>query len=116
MRQTHSPPALPRLKTYSAESGYAFEYVFDTETAPGDYRYRVSWDRKNFVAIAVRIDLRLLDDAAARTLSTVERFAVSKMLLRQAFDECVSPENLTATPILPSRDDLTRILEVLDLR
>jgi len=93
-----------RVKSYSALSGYVFQYYFyEVEktrrglSAGTDYVYMVSADRKT--AFPVRIFIRAdaveqWNRAAGRALSGTEEYAAAKMRLFQAFDEAVSAESL----------------------
>src|SRR5215470_719356 len=78
-------PAVRRMKTYSAESGYVYQYFYEGqrpfgsgEDSGADFVFRISADRKNWHETSV-----LVGDAAigawkekhARELSTTERYA-----------------------------------------
>jgi len=87
-----------RVKTYSAETGFVYQYVFVTQrrarrgwfTRGAEYIFSVSADRKNDYPVAVF----LADQAVARwershgrELSPTERYAAAKIRLLRAFDE-----------------------------
>lgn len=94
------PEAARRVKSYSAATGYVFQYYFfEVEAAQrgsaagNEYRYMVSADRQT------QFPLRILVDAAAlaawkqrvgRALTGTEEYAVAKLRLFQAFDEDAS--------------------------
>ena len=94
------PEAARRVKSYSAATGYVFQYFFfEVERAQrgsargNEYRYMVSANRQT------QFPLRILVEAAAieiwkqhsgRALSGTEEYAVAKLRLFQAFDEDVS--------------------------
>jgi hypothetical protein len=94
------PEAARRVKSYSAATGYVFQYYFfEVEPAQrgsvrgNEYRYMVSADRQS------QFPLRILVNAAAvavwklrsgRALSGTEEYAVAKLRLFQAFDEDTS--------------------------
>lgn len=113
-------PRKARLKTYSAESGYVYQYVFvgqrpvTSRRAGVEYAFEVCWDRKTNHRVWVLIS----DDALApwvrdngRTLTNSERYAVAKLALRNAFDTR-SPERI-GEPIAPGPDEARAILEEL---
>jgi len=87
-----------RLKTYTAETGYVYQYYFvgKRPALPGDpaapaieFIFDVSSDRKQTFAVSVF----LVDKAVfewegkhGRDLADVEHYAASKMMLLRAFD------------------------------
>ena len=117
-------PAVRRLKSYSAQSGYVYQYFyegqrpFDSGGESGtEYVFTVSGDRKTFHAVSVLVGegaVRAWEEAQGRTLASTERYAVSKMALFQAFDE-------RATPLLMKHEvrvraaDMAAIIETLGL-
>ncbi len=113
MWQRRGPGAQKRLKSYSAQSGYVYEYFFVSQ-ADSEYRFDVSATRKDFHAVHVRIDRGELLQAAQRELSAVEEFAVAKMSLFQAFDGRDHPPDMK-NPVCPTRENFHEILTVLDL-
>jgi hypothetical protein len=104
-----------RMKTYSAESGYVFEYALAAEPSPGTYDFEVSWDRKLLHLVKVVFAPEELLQAPLDTLNSVERYAVAKLAMRMAFDRCETPEALLRGPVRPERKDLDEILRTLDL-
>ena len=110
-------PSLPRLKTYSANSGYVYQYVFvGQRPADGgvEYFFDVSHDRKTWRRIPV-----FTGDAAlapwirdhARELTNSERYAVAKIALRNAFDDR-APAHMVDR-IAPGPDEVNAILDEL---
>lgn len=102
------PPAGPtakRLKIYSAQSGYVYEYYF-LEMRPRRkffggpdyvYLYHVTTNRKDFAVIEVLVEdkaLRKWQLSNGRELAEMERYAAAKMGLFRAFDECPEPRQL----------------------
>ncbi len=95
-------PAHTRTKTYSAETGYVYQYVFRgyrTLSGPGgtEFIFETSRDRKEHFDIVIR----LLDTAVAecaerigREILGAERYALAKMTLFWAFDG-LDPGRLT---------------------
>ena len=90
------------MKSYSAMSGYVYQYVFvgqrpaTRDRNPGvEYAFSVSYDRKTHHRIWVFVS----DHAVAgwtedngRTLTNSERYGAAKMALRNAFDQRVPAE------------------------
>jgi hypothetical protein len=119
-----TPQAVRRVKSYSAESGYVYQYQFQDVhlaqqgTARGnEYVYYVSADRKKMfpVRIFVRVDdLNRWAKATGRALTGTEEYAVAKMRLFQAFDE---GQELSATSptLVVDESNLNALLERLDL-
>jgi len=107
--------AARRMKTYSAESGYVFEYALAAEPSAGTYDFEVSWDRKLLHLVKVVFAPEELTQAPLDVLNSVERYAVAKLAMRMAFDRCDNPEALLRGPVRPERKDLDEILRTLDL-
>jgi hypothetical protein len=118
------PSAVHRIKSYSAASGFVYQYRFDQilpsrrGTAPGnEYTYLVSADRKTMfpLKIFVRRDaVERWGKKFGRPLTGTEEYAVAKMRLFDAFDEI---ENLAAAPpdLLVDDSNLDSLLARLDL-
>ena len=92
-----------RIKTYSAENGYVYQYSFQSSRrarrglfTPGhEYIFEVTRDRKNSYILAVFVR----DDAASawrkrhgRELGAAELYAAAKMRLLRAFDTTDDPD------------------------
>jgi hypothetical protein len=120
---TGAPP-VRRLKTYSAQSGYVYQYYYEGQRpfrAGGDtgteFVFNVSADRKSWRPASV-----LLSDAAvsawqqvhARQLSDTERYAIAKLALFQAFDERATPA-LMKEDVRVRHADVEGIVETLGL-
>lgn len=100
-------PTIPakRLKIYSAQSGYVYEYYF-LEMRPRRkffggtdylYRYHVTTNRKDFTVVEVLVEeqaLRKWKQSNGRELAGMERYAAAKMGLFRALDECPGPRHL----------------------
>jgi hypothetical protein len=96
-----NPGSVRRVKTYSAASGFVYQYTFHElkEIRRGfsrgnEYSYLVSVDRKTMfpVKILVRRDAATKwSKRTSRALSGTEEYAVAKMRLFQAFDEQLHP-------------------------
>lgn len=88
-----------RVKTYTAETGYVYEYYFvgsrpalasDPFAPSTEYIFDVSADRKSIFAVSVFLPPRVLASYTAtrgRTLSDPEQYAAVKLRLLQAYDE-----------------------------
>jgi hypothetical protein len=113
-----------RLKTYSARSGYAYQYryqgsrPFHSGRESGvEFVFSVSADRKSWHAVGVLVSdavIRAWEEAGARRLSSTERYAIAKMALFQAFDERPTPA-LMKDPVRVRDADLEAIIEALNL-
>jgi hypothetical protein len=120
--ETQNPPR--RIKSYSAATGFVYQYSFHhMETSrPGfargtKYIYMVSTDRKTMFALGIFVRRDAVEQwsrIAGRTLSGTEEYAVAKMRLFQAFDEM---ESVTADTgeLLVDESNLAALLEQLDL-
>jgi hypothetical protein len=118
------PEIVRRIKTYSAESGYVYQYQFhDVHHATrgsaegNEYVYYVSADRKSMfpLRIFVRRDaIERWGKRTGRSLTGTEEYAVAKMRLFQAFDEV---EDIATSRLELVVDDanLDGLLERLDL-
>jgi hypothetical protein len=88
---------LPRMKNYSAMSGYAYEYVnqgYRDQAGAREHIFTASGDRKTWMNVVVRVEQKAIDSwerANGRDLSSSERYAVAKLALFRAFDERESP-------------------------
>lgn len=114
-----------RLKTYSAETGYVYQYYFEDLHSPhqranqegSEYVFIVSRDRKHSVAVPVFLRRQALDvwaDAHGRPLTSSEQYAAVKMRLFRFFDETEDlegePLNVEVTP-----ENIDELLAPLDI-
>lgn len=118
------PEAVRRVKSYSAATGYVYQYYFyEVERARRgassgtEYVYMVSADRKHVFQVKVFVVKDALEKWSSRTgqqLTGTEEYALAKMRLLQAFDEV---EGLAAEPPELAVDDtnLDNLLSRLDL-
>lgn len=116
-------PVRLRRKTYSAESGYVYQYSFMGQRPAGhsrgpgiEYAFEVSYDRKALHRIWVFV----ADDALApwmaangRELTGSERYGVAKIALRRAFD-LRTPQQMHEA-IAPRAEEVEEILTELDV-
>jgi len=120
---TGTPP-VRRLKTYSAQSGYVYQYYYEGHR---DFRagadtgvefvFSISADRKNWRATSVLVSqaaIREWEESHARQLSSTEWYAVAKMALFQAFDERTAPGQMK-DEVRVRAADVDAIIETLGL-
>lgn len=113
-----------RMKTYTGEQGYVYQYYFVGKRAAissGDlgpsteYIFDVTADRKITFAVSVFLPEKVLEQSGAahhRALTDAEQYGAVKMRLFQAFDEI---ENMLADgrQLLVETETLERLLRVL---
>jgi hypothetical protein len=112
------------MKTYSAQSGYVYQYFYDGHRPAGsgadagtEFVFSVSADRKNWHPVSVVVAESAIahwQQTHRRDLSGTERYAVAKMALFQAFDERAAPGQMNHE-ILVRIADVNAIVEALDL-
>ena len=117
------PEAVRRVKSYSAETGYVYQYYFyEVNKArrgltPGkEYVYMVSVDRKHVFPVKIFVHHDAAEKwgrAAGRTLSGTEEYAVAKMRLFQALDQLDDVEH--AGELVVDDSNLDSLLAQLDL-
>ena len=111
-------PAAPREKSYSAESGYVYSYLYrghrpcrgDTE-----YVFEVSADRRTFSPVSVFLSEAALapwQTAHRRELTAAERYAIAKLSLQRALDQSPGPARLSRE-VRIGPDIVAEILEKL---
>jgi hypothetical protein len=113
-----------RVKSYSAASGYVYQYYFyevekigEGPTATTQYVYMVSLDRKHVFPIRILVmqeAVRKWTAQSGQQLTGTEEYAVAKMRLFQGFDEL---ENLQANSpsLVVDGSNLEALLLQLDL-
>jgi len=97
-------PAVRRLKTYSAQSGYVYQYYYEGHRdfrsggeSGVEFVFSISPDRKTWHNTAVLVSdeaIHSWQTTHARELSSTERYAVAKIALFQAFDERSTPAQM----------------------
>jgi hypothetical protein len=116
-------PAVRRLKSYSAQSGYVYQYYYEGQRpfsgseSGVEYVFTVSADRKTFHPVSVVVgegEVRAWEQVHDRTLASTERYAVSKMALFQAFDERATPLEMKQE-VRVRGADMAAIIETLGL-
>lgn len=118
------PEAVRRVKSYSAATGYVYQYYFyEVQKSrrgplPGtEYVYMVSVDRKKVfpLRIFVRHDaVEKWGQRAGRTLSGTEEYAIAKMRLFHALDE-VSDIEAHSPEFVVDESNLDPLLAELDI-
>jgi hypothetical protein len=120
---TGAPP-VRRLKTYSAQSGYVYQYCYEGQrpfehagVRGTEFVFSVSADRKNWRPCKVLLPggaAASWEAAHARELSATERYAIAKMALFQAFDDRATPALMKAD-VFVRNNDVEAIVETLGL-
>ena len=94
-----------RLKTYSGESGYVYQYYFLESQlrrrlwglSGTAFLFHVTNDRKNFFVAEVLLEetaWKAWEKTHGRSLAEPEKYAAAKMALFRAFDASSRPEEL----------------------
>jgi hypothetical protein len=113
-----------RVKTYSGESGYVYQYVFLESRARRGlwgksgtiFSFSVSSDRKTSFVVEVTVEQAALSawsKAHGRDLTENEKYAAAKMRLFRAFDESETPDALRHVQVDAS--NIEALLEPLKL-
>ncbi|MGA3099438.1 MAG: hypothetical protein ABSF25_23540 [Bryobacteraceae bacterium] len=99
-------PAVRRVKTYSAQSGFVYQYYYQGRrpfrsggAAGTEFVFSVSADRRAWRPAAIRMAgsaVAAWQNAHQRELSSAETYALAKMALFQAFDERPDPARMKA--------------------
>jgi hypothetical protein len=122
------PEAVRRIKTYSAASGYVYQYYFyelnrisvDGEAA-GEFVYAISADRGTSFGLRIFVKRAALEAwarANGRALMSSEEYAVAKMRLFQEFDEGVVPltaEEAREVRLVVDESNLEALLKMLNI-
>ncbi len=118
------PEVVRRVKTYSAATGYVYQYYFYEVqkarrgfSAGTEYVYMVSLDRKQVFPLKIFVKQSAVEKwgrAAGHALSGTEEYAVAKLRLFQAFDELQEIE-ATRPELIVDESNLEALLSQLDL-
>jgi len=118
------PEAAHRVKSYSAATGYVYQYYFYEvekskrgEAEGTEYVYMASVDRKHVFPVRIFVKKDALEKWSSRTgreFTGTEEYAVAKMRLFQAFDE---EDGLSAktSDLAVDESNLEALLGQLDL-
>ncbi len=114
-----------RIKTYSAETGYVYQYYFEELHSPhqrggrggSEYIFIVSRDRKTTFPVPIFLRHEALETWAGghgRSLTGSEQYAAVKMRLFRFFDEAEDPEQeRLEVEVTPANiEELLAILEI----
>ncbi|HWR53918.1 MAG TPA: hypothetical protein VN428_22595 [Bryobacteraceae bacterium] len=88
------------MKTYSAESGYVYQYVYEGRRPLAEsveYVFSASADRTRFFDVSIVVPDESVEQwnaAHGRELCDAERYGIAKMALRQAFDQRDNPDEM----------------------
>lgn len=115
-------PLVRRQKTYSAQSGYVYQYFYEgqrsiTSHSGTEFVFSVSADRKTSTQVSVFLSSDAMaswQQESGRTLSSTEQYAIAKMALFQAFDERETPEAMSV-PVHLRPADVRAILASLNI-
>jgi len=118
------PETVRRVKSYSAATGYVYQYQFqdvhparEGSESGNEYVYYVSADRKTMFPIRIfvpRDSIEHWSKKTGRALTGTEEYAIAKMRLFQALDEI--EDFATSRPRLTVEESsLSALLARLDL-
>jgi hypothetical protein len=120
----HGGPATPRLKTYSAQTGYVYQYLYlgnrETRHKAGsaiEYAFDVAAGSESGMRVWVVVpapSLEPSETARGRPLAGNERYAIAKMALFEAFDERPEPAAMRDEVVVRA-SDAAAILSTLGL-
>jgi len=118
------PEAVRRVKSYSAATGYVYQYYFyEVEkkrrgaSQGTEYVYMVSVDRHHVIPMRIFVQQDALENWSAGTgqkLTGTEEYAVAKMRLFQAFDE-IEGLDAKAPELIVDSANLESLLSQLDI-
>ena len=113
-------PAVRRQKTYSAQSGYVYQYYYEGHrevSQATEYVFDVSADRKSSFPVSVMLEhgaVQSWQRSHERELNSTERYAIAKMALFRAFDDRPRPDLMREQVRVPI-ERIEEILSDLDL-
>lgn len=117
-------PAVRRQKSYSAQSGYVYQYFYQgnrpaiREREQGqEFVFEVTADRKTSFPVSVFVSEPVVVDwqnLHSRALSPTERYAIAKMALFQAFDDRRTPGEMREE-VRVRTADVQAILDILGI-
>jgi hypothetical protein len=99
-------PRVGRQKTYSAESGYVYQYVLSTfrqhrrrGEQVHDYTFEVTTGHEAPARVSVILRSSVLEEWVnqhGRELTASERYAIAKISLKRQLDDSETPESVPA--------------------
>ena len=118
------PEAVRRVKTYSAATGYVYQYYFYEVrkahrgfSAGTEYVYMVSLDRRHVFPLRIFVKQSAVEKwgrTAGRALSGTEEYAIAKLRLFQALDDSQEAEG-KQLDISVDESNLEALLSQLDI-
>lgn len=118
------PETVRRVKSYSASTGYVYQYYFYEVqktrrglSAGTEYVYMVSVDRRRVFPLRIfvrRSAVEKWSKEAGREMTGTEEYAIAKMRLFQAFDE-IEDLAVAQPDLLVDEFNLEALLARLDL-
>lgn len=117
----HGAPTQRRVKTYSAQAGFVYQYFYSGHRELGprsqdtEYVFQVSADRKHYHPISIMVTGRALEQWSAmrgRATIATERYAVAKMSLFGLLDQEGQPVSEKRV-VCPSAETIDKHLERL---
>jgi hypothetical protein len=122
------PDTVRRIKSYSAENGYVYQYCFyevnrihNNGSPAGEFIYAVSADRKTTFPLHIVVRQSALQAWAqtnGRPLTSGEEYAVAKMRLFRAFDRGEVPltaKTADGLSLLVDESNLEELLHALNI-
>jgi hypothetical protein len=106
----------PRWKTYAAQSGYVYQYIFEGLRGDHEYNFRAVSGPQIEMTLRVILDPQVLDAwaAANRPLTATECYGIAKMAVMRAMDEQTEPGGQPAS-IQPDSSEVASICAELRL-
>ena len=107
------------MKTYSAASGYVYQYVYRGRRRNGnsaEFVFSVTADRKEWTRVSIFLDDFAIEDwaaASSRALIDAEKYAVVKLTLFEFFDGTPGLHTQGAQPPRPRAAEIQRHLTSL---
>lgn len=107
------------MKTYSAESGYVYQYVYRGHRREADateFVFSATADRKNWKLLSICISDAAVQDwgsSSSRELMDAERYAVVKLALFEFFDRTAGLGEGKPDPLWLGAQDIQRHLATL---
>lgn len=109
-------PGFGRQKTYSAESGYVYQYFLEF-FRPGAYTFQLTAARKTPFRAEVVLQRPVLDSWRAehgRELTASENYAIAKIALKRRLDAASAPD-MVPRQIVIDQAEVSDIAIYLDL-
>jgi hypothetical protein len=108
--------AKPRWKTYAAQSGYVYQYIFEGVREEEQYIFRAVSGPEIELTLEVILEAKALQCWVTenRPLTEVERYGIAKMALMRALDEETSPQK-ARSEVRPGGAEVAAICKELQL-